>query len=153
MKPFKSYFMRQEKFQINELFDKPARWRVKSTDEFSAVYESRIDGKELRVNFNKDLDTEDSWGMWFAVDNDLSVTGRGSEMKVFATVLDILGDFFKNQKPSELLFSAAKSVDSYSNSRVRLYDRLVRRFASSHGYRLRDTKDIKSEILYTLVRK
>ena len=144
MKSFKQF-----KTQINELFDKPARWRLlKDTDKI-IKYGSSIDDKDLVVLFHRR--GSNKWEVSFAVDGMASVTGGGDEIKVFSTVLDIISDFIKNKDPEELNFTAEKSLDS-SSSRIRLYNRLIRRFARDHGYRLSDKDDHGWKVVYTLVK-
>jgi len=144
MKSFKQF-----KTQINELFDKPARWRlVKDTDKI-IKYRSSIDDKDLVVFFHRR--GSNKWEVSFAVDHEFSVTGEGDEIKVFSTVLDIISDVIQTKEPEELNFTAEKSLDS-SSSRIRLYNRLIKRFAVSHGYRLTDKDDREWKVVYTLVK-
>ena len=91
------------------------------------------------------------WEVSFAVDDEFSVTGEGDEIKVFSTVLDIISDVIQTKEPEELNFTAEKTLDS-SSSRIRLYNRLIKRFAVSHGYRLTDKDDRGWKIVYTLVK-
>jgi hypothetical protein len=141
----------QFKSQINELFDKPARWQLTGDTRDTVDYQSNVNGKDLAVVF--DIIAPETWEVIFAVDSQLAATGEGDgdEMKVFSTVLDIISDFIKNKDPEQLYFTAEKSLDS-GRSRIRLYNRLVNRFASSHGYRLKDKDDGVWEVSYTLVK-
>ena len=140
---------RQFKTQINELFDRPARWRlVKDTDKI-IKYRSSIDDKDLLVFFYRR--GSNKWEVAFAVDQEFSATGEGDEIKVFSTVLDIISDVIQTKEPEELNFAAEKSLDS-SSSRIRLYNRLIKRFARDHGYRLTDKDDRRWEVVYTLVK-
>ena len=146
MKSFKQF-----KTQINELFDKPARWQMTRDSHGAVDYQSNVNGKDLVVVF--DIIAPETWEVIFTVDSQLAVTGEGDgdEMKVFSTVLDIMSDFIKNKDPEKLYFTAEKSPSS-SDSRIRLYNRLINRFASSRGYMLKDKYDDGSEVSYTLVR-
>ena len=146
MKSFKRF-----KTQINELFDKPARWQM-TRDSLGAVdYQSNVNGKDLAVVF--DIIDPGTWEVIFTVDGELAVTGEGDgdEMRIFSTVLDIISDFIKNKYPEKLYFTAEKSP-VYGSSRIRLYNRLIKRFASSHGYRLKDKDDFGSKVSYTLTK-
>ena len=142
---------RQFKTQINELFDKPARWQMTRDSRGAVDYQSNVNGKDLVVVF--DIIASGTWEVIFTVDSELAVTGEGDgdEMKVFSTVLDIMSDFIKNKDPEQLYFTAEKSP-VYGSSRIRLYNRLVKRFASSRGYRLKDKDDVGWKVSYTLVK-
>ena len=146
MKSFKQF-----KTQINELFDKPARWQMTRDSRGAVDYQSNVNGKDLAVVF--DIIAPGTWEVIFTVDSELAVTGEGDgdEMKVFSTVLDIISDFIKNKDPEKLYFTAEKSP-VYGSSRIRLYNRLVKRFASSRGYRLKDKDDVGWKVSYTLVK-
>lgn len=144
MKSFKQF-----QNQINELFDKPARWKLDIADEEQLIYKSNIDGKELAVDFVRVDDI--SWHMTFTVDRKLSITGKGDEVKVFSTVVDIMSNFVKDENPYQFTFFAEKTQE-HGSSRVRLYNRLIKRFAASHGYRLTDKDDRGQHVYYTLIK-
>ena len=146
MKSFKQF-----KTQINELFDKPARWQLTRDSRGAVDYQSNVNGKDLAVVF--DIIATGTWEVIFSVDSEVAITGEGDgdEMKVFSTVLDIISDFIKNKDPEKLYFTAEKSP-VYGSSRIRLYNRLVKRFASSRGYRLKDKDDVGWKVSYTLVK-
>lgn len=59
-------------------------------------------------------------------------TGTGDAWKIFATVLAATRDFIERQEPTTIEFFSGKNDES----RTRLYDRMVRRFASEMGYTL-----------------
>ena len=146
MKSFKQF-----KTQINELFDKPVRWQMTRDSRGAVDYQSNVNGKDLVVVF--DIIAPGAWEVIFTVDYELAITGEGDgdEMRIFSTVLDIISDFIKNKDPEKLYFTAEKTPDS-SNSRIRLYNRLIKRFASSRGYKLKDKDDFGSKVSYTLVK-
>ena len=152
MKSFKQF-----KTQINELFDKPARWKMTSNRPTYVEYESNINGRRLRVTFNGSFD--EKWEVFFDVDTEIGITGGGDEVKIFSTVLDIMKDFIQRNSPEELYFTASKEVHdkntgkiSFTDSRSRLYSRLIRRFAKDHGYSLAHEDDVGWQISYTLVK-
>ena len=80
-------------------------------------------------------------------------TGEGDAQRVFATVLTAIQQYIKKYKPQRLSFSAAKEVEpeKNSNSRAKLYDRLVQRYARLWGYKAfrSETGDI---VIYELSR-
>jgi len=142
---------RRFKTQINELFDKPARWQLTRDSRGAVDYQSNVNGKDLVVVF--DIIAPGTWEVIFSVDSEIAITGEGDgdEMRIFSTVLDIISDFIKNKDPEKLYFTAEKSPDSGS-SRIRLYNRLVKRFATSRGYKLKDKDDVGWKVSYTLVK-
>lgn len=146
MKSFKQF-----KTQINELFDKPARWQLTRDSRGAVDYQSNVNGKDLAVVF--DIIDPGTWEVIFSVDSEVAITGEGDgdEMRIFSTVLDIISDFIKNKDPEKLYFTAEKSP-TYGSSRIRLYNRLVKRFASSRGYKLKDKDDVGWKVSYTLVK-
>ena len=147
MKSFKQF-----KTQINELFNEPARWQLDRDTRDVVGYQSNVNSKDLEVAFN--LTSPGTWEVIFSVDSELAMTGKGDgdEMKIFSTVLDIISDFIKNKDPEKLYFTAEESP-VYGRSRIRLYNRLVKRFASSRGYRLKDKdEDGWGKVHYTLAK-
>lgn len=75
-------------------------------------------------------------------EEDIGITNSGDAYRIFATVIDILRVMVNKYKPDVIKFSASK-VERESEydlegtevgSRIRLYDRMVNRFASSFGY-------------------
>ena len=73
----------------------------------------------------------------FHRNNSQEVTGDGDSQRVFATVLAAIQQYIKAHNPKRLTFSASKEVepDQNSESRAKLYDRLVMRYARTWGYR------------------
>jgi hypothetical protein len=69
--------------------------------------------------------------------NQLSdVTGSGDAFRVFATVLEFTKNIIKSKQPSEINIIS----DAEEGNRSRLYDRLVRKYASRLGYSVTGTK-------------
>jgi hypothetical protein len=66
--------------------------------------------------------------------------------------LSAIGQFVKEHEPQSLTFSASKDVDTGSanpESRAKLYNRLVQRYASSVGYKVHSREE-GDEVVYTL---
>jgi hypothetical protein len=74
-------------------------------------------------------------------------------MRIFATVLTAIQKYIKKYKPARLSFSAAKQVEQGQNpeSRSKLYNRLVQRYAQAWGYRA-DSADHDDIVIYELSR-
>jgi hypothetical protein len=67
-------------------------------------------------------------------------------------VLTAIKQFVENVKPKSLIFSASKDVDTTSanpESRTKLYNRLVQRYASSVGYKTH-SREKGDDVIYTL---
>jgi len=82
----------------------------------------------------------------FYRNNSQEVTGEGDAQRIFATVLNAIQKYIKKYKPQRLSFSASKEIDPSMNygsddvvpnpeSRAKLYDRLVQRYARTWGYK------------------
>ena len=86
--------------------------------------------------FSKDS-KEEAWSVEFYRNNSQEVTGEGDSQRVFATALSAIQTFIKKYKPNRITFSASKEVEQGQNaqSRARLYDSLVQRYARAWGFR------------------
>ena len=88
----------------------------------------------------------------------MSVTGDGDAMRIFASVIAIIKDFTKKEKPQQLAFSADKpawAVDAgkgQKGSREKLYKKLVQRYAGRMGYKY-STQSASTSTDFTLVAK
>ena len=140
---------RQFKTQITELFDKPARWKMTANRPSYVGYESNVNSQNLSVSFYFVDDEYDHWSVTFATDLGTDVTGEGDEIAIFSTVLDIIDDFVTLKNPEKLFFLADKSKAG-RDSRIRLYDRLIRRYAPSIGFKLEDRFEYEGSMVYTL---
>jgi len=114
------------------------------------------DGNYLSIMFNKGYSQgskEEAWSVEFFRNNSQEVTGEGDAQRVFATVLSAIQTFIKKYKPNRIIFSASKEVEQGQNvqSRARLYDSLVQRYAKAWGFRAfrADTGD---KVIYELNR-
>jgi hypothetical protein len=129
------------KDEITEAFDYPykLKWEKSSYGEVDASA-TLDDGNDLNIFFNQDenQDGELVWNVEFDRNYSQAVTGEGDAQRVFATVLSAIQIFIKKYKPLKLAFGASKQVDRGQNSqsRARLYDSLVQRYARAWGYRV-----------------
>jgi hypothetical protein len=140
-----------------EAFDKPYKWKVYRDGEFWQYQFKTDDGRDGMVSI-------DSIGMKniivnFDIGGHIGITGRGDSFRIFATVLDIIGDIIKNHSPKMIVFSASKESwdreeGEYvsSPSRSKLYKKLVQRFASKAGYKSK-VDDSKKQTLFSLEKK
>jgi len=135
--------------RIQELFDTPASWQLKSHNSDLLVYTADVKGKTLTVEYVK-WGRENAWEVAFDINGSAVKTGAGNEIETFSTVLDTMKDFVKRVEPLKIKFDAAKGEED-GESREKLYNRLVARFAAAHGYRLasKQEKTIGSVTLVT----
>ena len=123
-------------FNVQEAFDQPykMKWEKSEHGDYD-VLATLEDGTYLSIMFDKQ--DEGSYQVQFYRNNSQEVTGEGDAQRIFATVLAAIQQFIKKLKPSNLVFSASKEVEQGQNpqSRSRLYDRLVQRYANALGYK------------------
>jgi len=140
--------------QVNEAFDQPYRLKWEAGDYGDVdAYAKLDDGTYLSIMFNKgyNQDKEEAWNVEFFRNNSQEVTGEGDQQRVFATVLSAIQKFIKKYKPNKVIFSASKEVDDgqKSQSRARLYDSLVQRYARAWGFRA-FRADAGNKVIYEL---
>ena len=89
----------------------------------------------------------------FSINGNVQVTNEKDQFRIFATVIASVKDFI-NQHPGidKYTFTADKGENSVVTSRSKLYDRMVKRFASSSGF-VAQTSVGQEQVSYTLVRK
>ena len=135
---------------VDEAFDTPLpiTWEKGMHGDIDALAKLP-DGTNLSIMFNKqdNIKPDDkTWMVEFYRNNSQEVTGEGDAQKVFSTVLTAIQQFIKKYKPLKIYFSASKEMDptiSYGpddivpnpESRAKLYDRMVLRYAKSWGYK------------------
>lgn len=109
------------------------------------------DGTNLSIMFNQNYEIEGSWQVEFWRNNSQDVTGDGDAQRVFSTVLSAIQKFIQTEDPNEIEFSAQKDTDMGERnlSRSSLYTRLVKRYASTWGYRV-DVSDYSGSTSYRL---
>jgi hypothetical protein len=111
----------------------PFKWIKVAGDGFKALAKLN-DGTDLIIRFDRYLSR---WQIVFDRNDDYGVTGGGDAQRIFATVLSAISEFVKKHKPKSLEFAASKDVDANSanpESRAKLYNKLVQRYAKSMGY-------------------
>jgi len=142
---------------IDEAFDQPykLKWEKSDYGDVDAIAKMD-DGNYLSIMFNKgyNQDKEEAWSVEFFRNNSQEVTGEGDAQRVFATVLTAIQIFIKKYKPNKVIFSASKEVENGQNaqSRARLYDSLVQRYARAWGFRA-FRADTGNKVIYELSRR
>lgn len=126
--------MRAREF-ITEAFDRPYAFNWSRGDHGDYdVFVKLPDGSPLNISFVREGD--DGWHVAFDRGHSQDITGEGDAQRIFATVLTSIHQFIIKQNPDRLYFSASKDVEHGQNpeSRARLYERMVNRYAAAMGY-------------------
>ena len=133
---------------VNEAFNQPykAKWEKSDYGDYDALVKLP-DGTPLSIMFNREEDGE--YQIEFHRNNSQDVTGEGDAQRIFATVLHAIQKFIQKQHPERIRFSATKDDEDNNQSRSKLYDRLVQRYASSLGYSV-DVSDYANSTVYEL---
>jgi hypothetical protein len=158
MKSFSTY--------IAELFNSPYKYKWKSTsgkhwqgDFFAGNngelhYTVNISGKGFVAN-----ESERVWSVMFYLNDktghNTDTTGTGSASPIFATVIKMIEDFLKKEKPEgELNFVADKgaSTGPADTSRSRLYQTLAKKLARKHGYDV-ETRNYDQSVDFSITPK
>ena len=151
-------------FTLRESFNRPYKFTKQKIMKGLFVYRFVPDDKtEVDVIFKEDevSDSESVWNVSFERNMRQDMTGEGDAMRIFATVINIIREFSKSEKPKELSFSAVKpdwfeielgDKPNVTSSREKLYKRMVKRFAPSMGFNYKvDARRGATD--YRLVRK
>jgi predicted transcriptional regulator len=138
---------------VVEAFDQPykGKWEKSESDSHDMLVRLP-DGTNLSIMFNNE--GNDEYQVEFYRNNSQELTGEGDAQRIFATVLNAIQKFVKKRQPWRLIFSASKSVEPGQNpqSRARLYDRLVGRYANDWGYESY-SEDHGDQITYEITKK
>ena len=147
--------MRANEF-ITEAFDAPypMTWEHNEGESHDALVKLP-DGTNLSIMFSVEYgdEGEEEWQVEFWRNQSLDVTGEGDAQRIFATVLSAIQQFIKIENPKRIKFSAAKQTGEMTPnaSRTNLYNKLVKRYANSWGYRV-NTVDYSLNTVYELER-
>ena len=143
--------------KLSEIFDAPYSADIEKDDYHDYVARAKLpDGSPLSITFEK-YDAA-SYAVAFSKNFQYDATHEGDAYKIFATVLTTIKTFIERVQPYEIHFLAEK--DEYgvqnsevidSNSRIKLYDRMVKKYADKLGYKL-DRSHAYNAIQYKLTR-
>jgi len=127
---------------VNESFDQPYNLTWEKSDYGDVDALAKLpDGSPLSIMFNTQTNDEGDQAVQveFYRNNSQEVTSEGDAMRIFATVLSAIQQYVKEYQPKRLTFSASKDnwakQQQNSESRSKLYDRLVQRYSKAWGYR------------------
>ena len=103
--------------QLEEAFNRPYRYNLKRVNPTYYMGDFDLPDKGKIVMFiegHEWSDTESSWSIKFQRHHpsrphgSLGETGEGDAMRIFATVIAMVKEFVKKEKPQELNFAAHK---------------------------------------------
>lgn len=145
------------KQHLDEIFDKPLkfRWISKNSNAWKGTFETQQEITFL-VKMEKYLSDwfrppEYSWQVSFDVfnrtDDKFGLTGKGESLAVFSTVISMMKEWIKKEKPNMIDFSAKEA------SRKKLYLSFTERIAPKLGYKLLDAEDTPAGLILILKRK
>ena len=116
--------------QINEVFDQPYDWHWKiEPDTINASSRADFnthDGRPVHVGFDEN---DDVHSVDFDTNYSFNATDEGDQFRIFATVMQIISEYAKRVDPAVIIFSADKNQRTNSTSRIKLYKRMVTKFA------------------------
>lgn len=135
-------------YSITEAFDSPVPLTYTKKEKTEWMATADIDGN--KYIFELIQYAYKQWEMvFYDKDDQFHVTGGGSAFKVMSTALAFMRDFNQEETAHETLSFSAYMKEP---SRVKLYTRMVDRFAKSGGYIV--TKQVKgSDLYFTLTKK
>lgn len=140
---------------LTEMFDKPYPFKLVYKSDESVEFITKLPDKTtLRIVFTSKNQPDGQWELFFKRGDRIDLSGKGDQQRIFATVLKAIAEFVEKKSPNKIVFTADK--DGESTSRMKLYDRLVSRFASDIGYSSKAqtvTGENWAERSYTLTRK
>jgi hypothetical protein len=123
--------MMQIKEVILEVWDnprhQPGRWNTTVAGEYQKEF-TLSSGKQLKININ--AISEYGSLINFYVDGTQQITGQGDAIQVFSIVGNAIQDFVRKRQPTVVAFTGY-----HDNSRIKLYDRLVKRFLTLPAFR------------------
>jgi hypothetical protein len=144
-------------YHILEAFDSPYEYeKIADAHDLISFKFASADGSNVYIDATSRT-RDGSWLITFDREDkkgnlNSRLTGQGDAYRIYATVLSALRDFVKSKNPEKVSFTADKN---FTNSRERLYDRLVKKFAQSFGYELDNKKSsfLSDNATYYLVKK
>jgi hypothetical protein len=113
--------------RLYELFDKVAKWEW--TYQSDKIYVAKTARLELTIEFFTSEHDQNEWNVSFLRGKTVKPTGTGNEFEIFSTVLAVIADFIQERQPEAIAFTAADTA-----SRVKLYNRMVSKFAATNGF-------------------
>ena len=138
---------------MTEAFDTDVEWIKGAAPQGASVFAAKVDDAYIEITYkpmNKGVYISFTRGAR------MSVTGEGSQNKIFGAVINHIKKWVDANKPQEIYFSAFKprtgAFGSQDETRSGLYRKMVQRFASQNGYDY-DVEDTGNEDTFILKRQ
>ena len=138
---------------VNEAFDTKVEWIKELGPSGSTVYATKVGDAYIELTYRPV-----SKGVYisFTRGGVMSVTGEGSQNKIFGAVINHIKQWAAKNKPEQIMFSAFKprtgAFGSQDSTRSGLYRKMVQRFANQNGYEY-DVEDTGNEDTFILKRQ
>jgi hypothetical protein len=137
-----------------EAFDTEAEWVLGYKDGPTKVFATKIDDAYIELTYK--LMTNGDLYIAFSRGGRSSVTGEGTQNKIFGAVINHIKSHVAQSKPRRIIFSAFKprtgAFGSQDTTRSSLYRKMVQRFASQNGYNY-DVEDTGNEDTFILTKQ
>jgi len=124
------YFFKTDDKRYGEVYI--YEWDIVPPAKYRTIPVSQKQGRVMEMHFA----VETSWNQMGVQGSEMSsdITGKGDAMRIFATVLDVVGAYIKKNKPDIIRVMGTKTKDDEIGSRLELYKKLIKRYASKLGY-------------------
>ena len=139
--------------KLEEAFDTKVEWVKELGPSGSTVYATKVEDAYIELTYRPV-----SKGVYisFTRGGVMSVTGEGSQNKIFGAVINHIKQWAAKNKPEQIMFSAFKprtgAFGSQDSTRSGLYRKMVQRFANQNGYEY-DVEDTGNEDTFILKRQ
>jgi hypothetical protein len=138
----------------NESFDTDVEWIKDFDDGDVKVFATKVEDAYIELTYKRM--TNGDLYIAFSRGGRSSVTGEGTQNKIFGAVINHIKSHVTQAKPPRIIFSAFKpntgAFGSQDTTRSSLYRRMVQRFASQNGYAY-DVEDTGNEDTFILTRQ
>ena len=121
------------KNELTELFDAvySIRWKIKYDKLWDGVFNAA--SGPVYITFKRK--PSNVWEIEFTdAEGNFEATNLGDQYKIIGTVLNAVSDLIQEVSPLKIVFEAAKNYSTGSDSRYKLYSKLVKKYAESVGY-------------------
>ena len=137
-----------------ESFDTDVEWVSDLNSRNVQVFATKIDDAYIELTYKRVFPADVY--ISFTRGGRMSVTGEGSQNKIFGAVINHVKQWVAKNKPPRIIFSAFKPntgpFGSQDTTRSGLYSKMVQRFAGQNGYDY-DIENTGSEDTFVLTRK
>jgi hypothetical protein len=138
----------------NEAFDTDVEWVADLNSRNVQVFATKIDDAYIELTYKRVFPADVY--ISFTRGGRMSVTGEGSQNKIFGAVINHVKQWVAKNSPPRIIFSAFKPntgpFGTQDTTRSGLYSKMVQRFAGQSGYDF-DVENAGSEDTFILTKK